>query len=123
MPDPAVVSQLIPTFHVRDVQRAAEWYRDVMGWEIAFVAAPDYAGVRTGELMLHLAQWQKQGELHECQMFVLLDSGVDEYHQRLLERGASFHQAPKDHDYGMRECNLRDLDGNYLHIGQRISGK
>src|SRR6185295_10927936 len=79
MPDPVSVRQLIPTFHVKDVQKAAEWYRDRMGWEIQFVAAPDYAGVKIGDQVLHLAQWQKPGEMPPCQAYVMLTGGVDEY--------------------------------------------
>ena len=48
-PDPVAVLQLIPILHVRDVEAAAAWYRDV------------------------------------------------------------------------RECNLRDLDGNDLHVAQELS--
>jgi uncharacterized glyoxalase superfamily protein PhnB len=120
MDDPVRVKQLIPTFHVRDVEKAAAWYRDVMGFEVRFVDPPHYAGVATCGLVLHLARWEKAGEPPPSQAYVLLEEGVDEYHARLVERGAVFHQAPKDQFYGLRECNLRDLDGNYLHVGQAI---
>lgn len=118
MPD---VNQLIPTFHVRDVRQAAEWYRDKLGWQIRFVAAPDYAGVEVGGNILHLAQWQRDGEMELTQAFVKLNGGVDEYFEEVKSRGVEPYTKPTDHDYGMREFNLRDLDGNYLHIGQEIA--
>ncbi len=123
MTDRVSVLQLIPTFHVRDVEKAAAWYRDVMGWDVRFVDAPHYAGVETCGLRLHLARWQWPGEPPPGQAYVLLEDGVDAYHQRLLSRGATFHQAPTDQPYGLRECNLRDPDGNYLHVGQPLRGE
>ena len=118
MPD---VSQLIPTFHVRNVQAAAEWYRDKLGWQIRFVAAPGYAGVEIGGNILHLAQWQRDGEMELSQAYVKLNGGVDEYFEEVNARGVEPYNAPQDHEYGLREFNLRDLDGNYLHIGQEIA--
>jgi uncharacterized glyoxalase superfamily protein PhnB len=121
MLDPVAVQQLIPTFHVRDVKKAAEWYRDLLGWEIQFVAEPDYAGVKTCGMLLHLAQWQQPGELPPCQCYVRLNGGVDDYAARLIARGVKPYHGPTDQPYGLREFNLRDLDGNYLHIGQPIA--
>ncbi|MCE9583442.1 MAG: VOC family protein [Planctomycetes bacterium] len=121
MPDPVAVRQLIPTFHVRDVEKAADWYRDKMGWEVQFVGAPDYAAVKIGGQVLHLAQWQKAGAMPPCQAYVLLAGGVDDYAARLAGRGVKPYHGPVDQPYGLREFNVRDLDGNYLHIGQSIA--
>src|SRR2546430_14721333 len=116
MLDPVSVQQLIPTFHVRDVKRAAEWYRDLLGWEIQFVAEPDYAGVKTCGMILHLAQWQKPGDMPPCQCYVQLNGGVDDYAARVMARGLKPHHGPTDQPYGLREFNVMDLDGNHLHI-------
>lgn len=121
MPDPLSVRQLVPTFHVRDVQKAAEWYRDRLGWEIQFVAAPDYAGVSICGQTLHLAQWQRPGDMPASQAYVMLKDGVDEYAKRLIGRGLIPYNGPMDQPYGLREFNVRDLDGNYLHIGQPVA--
>ena len=40
--------------------------------------------------------------------------------QEDLWYAGSFHAEPRDQPFGMRECNLRDVDGNYLLVGQEL---
>jgi uncharacterized glyoxalase superfamily protein PhnB len=121
MEDTIRLRQLVPTFHVRDVQAAADWYRDRMGWDIEFVAAPHYGGVVWQGHVLHLSQWQQPIEMPHSQAYVMLNSGVDDYFAQLKRAGVEPYNGPTDQPYGMREFNVRDLDGNYLHVGQPLA--
>jgi predicted enzyme related to lactoylglutathione lyase len=120
MTDPVKVTRLIPTFSVRDMGRAANWYRDVLGWAVQF-SDGGYAGVEVDGQILFLAQLEAPGEPGPSQMYVRLAGGVDEYAERVVKRGGAPYNMPKNQPYGMREFNIRDPDGNFLHIGQPTS--
>ena len=43
---------------------------------------------------------------------------VDRLHADLVARGAKLINAPEDRDYGMRDFDVVDLDGNQLTFGK-----
>ena len=42
---------------------------------------------------------------------------VDALHTDLVKRGAKVLKQPKDHDYGLRDFDVADLDGNMIFFG------
>ena len=42
---------------------------------------------------------------------------VDRVHAELAERRANIIKPPQDYDYGMRDFDVADLDGNHLVFG------
>jgi hypothetical protein len=42
---------------------------------------------------------------------------VDSLYDELRRRGAKLLNAPRDYDYGMRDFNVADIDGNELCFG------
>jgi uncharacterized glyoxalase superfamily protein PhnB len=42
---------------------------------------------------------------------------VDALHADLVKRGARALKAPKDYDYGLRDFDVADLDGNMIFFG------
>jgi uncharacterized glyoxalase superfamily protein PhnB len=42
---------------------------------------------------------------------------VDALHVDLVKRGARVLKAPKDYDYGLRDFDVADLDGNMIFFG------
>jgi predicted enzyme related to lactoylglutathione lyase len=42
---------------------------------------------------------------------------VDAVHAELVDRGAKVIKPPQDYDYGMRDFDAVDLDGNHLTFG------
>jgi hypothetical protein len=45
---------------------------------------------------------------------------VDALHADLAERGAKVQKAPADYDYGLRDFDVADLDGNMIFFGMEI---
>jgi uncharacterized glyoxalase superfamily protein PhnB len=46
---------------------------------------------------------------------------VDALHAEFAERQASIVNAPDDRVYGMRDFDVRDLDGNQLTFGMQVA--
>ena len=47
---------------------------------------------------------------------------VDAVHAEMAARGAQILKPPQNYDYGMRDFDLVDLDGNYLTFGTGTAG-
>ena len=45
---------------------------------------------------------------------------VDALHADLVRRGAKVLKAPANYDYGLRDFDVADLDGNMLFFGMEI---
>src|SRR5215831_17167700 len=57
------------------------------------LTSPEHAGVRTGGIVLHVAD-------------------VDAHHERVKAAGATILRSPTDEDYGQREYGVRDPEGH-----------
>lgn len=107
-------------FVVEDIERSLGHYRDALGFRIDFRYGEPaiYAGVARDEVCIHLQaagfspRPPGQGALN---VFV---TDVDALHAELLARGAHIVRPPQDYDYGMRDFNVLDPDGNDLCFGQ-----
>jgi catechol 2,3-dioxygenase-like lactoylglutathione lyase family enzyme len=106
-------------FAVRDVPRSVEHYRDVLGFRVEFTYGEPvfYAGVERGGVLIHL---QGAGETKrqpgQGSVYVFVDD-VDGLYEELKLRGARILKAPENYDYGMRDFDIHDLDGNQLGFG------
>jgi predicted enzyme related to lactoylglutathione lyase len=114
--DPRQFVQGAPVLHVKDVEAAAAFYRDMLGFTWDFgdetyaVVWRDNSAIHfvrddhnpTG---VHLFQWVKD---------------VDAYHREIAERGAQVSSGPTDQPYGIREISLRDVNGVGIVFGQDI---
>lgn len=114
-----------PIFTVRDVRASLAYYRDRLGFDVAFeYGAPvSYAGVCAGDVSLHLIS-SSLTPREPGQGAVAIDvDDVDAIHAELLARGAKVTKAPANYDYGMRTFDVADLDGNMLFFGMETPTK
>jgi uncharacterized glyoxalase superfamily protein PhnB len=115
----------IPVLPYQDIRAAHDFLVDVMGLDSAglvehdgrvihgevragarriwlhesadALTSPDVAGVRTGGIVLHVAD-------------------VDAHFQRVRAEGATILREPTDEDYGQREYGLRDPEGHEWYV-------
>jgi len=123
-----------PILGVRDVRRAAEYWRDVLGFRLdpedgVFQPSPDepggvYAIVERPGVRIHFQI--RRGELpvrarepFERDVYVYVDD-VDGLHAELVSRGAEILVAPRPAPYGLREMVVEDLDGFRIAFGQPL---
>ena len=127
----------VPQFTVPDVVRAAEYYRDVLGFEIAGYwdggrasmrtdPPPVFGIVRRDEVRVHFNRADKNAPVSTGRAEGGLDAyfhitGVDALAADLRARGADILDGPEDRVYQQREVVVRDCNGRVLAFGEDTS--
>jgi catechol 2,3-dioxygenase-like lactoylglutathione lyase family enzyme len=94
---------------VRDIAASLAYYRDALGFAVAFEYGQPtfYVGLCRDEAAVHLIAASKTERL----------PGNDAIHAELVARNAKVVKPPQDYDYGMRDFDVVDLDGNQIFYG------
>jgi uncharacterized glyoxalase superfamily protein PhnB len=106
---------LVPILAVKDVSVAIDYYVAKLGFrkEWGWGDPPTYACVSRGDAKLNLSQSK---DVAPASVYIIVHN-ADALYEDYRARGAIDVQAPKDYPWGMREIELRDLDGHRLIIG------
>lgn len=112
--DPGGWQFVTPQLPVPDVREAQAYYRDVLGFKIAWIYEEEYGAVYHGatEIFFSLAA----GEIRPCWNFVRVAS-ADEALEAYRERGAKIVEEIASHPWGMREFTIEDNNGHRFRIG------
>jgi len=128
----------VPQFTVPDVVRTSEYYRDVLGFEIAGYwdgervhqnpGAPAVFGiVKRDEVRLHFNRADqfgvRTGRADGAYDVYFPITGVDELAAELRKRGADIIDGPEDRVYGQRELVVSDCNGLILAFGEDTQGR
>ncbi len=121
-----------PVLGVPQVRRTAEYYRDVLGFELdpidgVFQPSADepdgvYAIVKRPGAWIHF-QIRRGGRSQpsrpgfERDVYLYVDD-VDYLHEELSQRGAKIVSPPRLAPYGIREVVVEDLNGYRLVFGE-----
>lgn len=107
-----MVEQAIPVLKVADAAASAAWYGRLgftRLWEHRFEPGfPAFAEMARGQVRLFLSE--HEGDAPRCGLVYLRLADVDEI-------AARFGTRARDTEWGTRECELRDPDGNRIRIG------
>jgi catechol 2,3-dioxygenase-like lactoylglutathione lyase family enzyme len=116
--DPMMVGAAT-VFVVADIAKSTAHYRDVLGFTVTFqYGAPIfYVCLCRDEVALHLLAASQTSRLPGNGGICIFVRDVDAVHAELAARGASIVKPPQDYDYGMRDFDVVDLDGNQLTFG------
>jgi uncharacterized glyoxalase superfamily protein PhnB len=112
---------------VDDVRRAADYYRDRLGFEIGFYEAnPEhYAQAKRDACYVHFAHFEGATPRPNCRevppdmfdAYFWVDD-VDALYRELVERGAEPHGPPALQEYGFHEFRVTDAHGYVLAFGR-----
>jgi catechol 2,3-dioxygenase-like lactoylglutathione lyase family enzyme len=115
-----------PVLPVADVTRAARYFRDVLGFEIDFIAGepPSYARVVKGAGRTHgdpvyIRLWQCRhpgASAWKGEIVIHVGKDVDGLHSAYVSRGVSVVEAPTSQPWGLREFAIREPDGHLLRF-------
>jgi catechol 2,3-dioxygenase-like lactoylglutathione lyase family enzyme len=110
-------------FVVGDIAKSIQHYRDVLGFTITFeYGTPTfYACMCRDEVQLHLLAGRQTKRLPGNGGICVFVKDVDAVHAELAARGAQVVKPPANYDYGMRDFDVLDLDGNQLTFGMGSS--
>ncbi len=110
-------------FVVSDIAKSVEHYRDALGFTVTFQYGNPafYACLCRDEVALHLLAAQETKRLPGNGGICVFVRDVDSVHAELVSRGANVIKPPQNYDYGMRDFDVVDLDGNHLTFGMGTS--
>ena len=127
MSEKAILKQVAPQFVVTDVVRTAEYYRDVLGFEILgfFADPPVYAMVRRDGVEIHFGKADsneikvndsvRKGLGTDAYIFV---NDVNALYEELTGRGANVVEGPVRRIYDCVEITVKDCNGFQLVFGE-----
>lgn len=106
-------------FTVTDIARSTEHYRDVLGFTVTFEwgTPTSYVCLCRDEVALHLLAASRTRRAPGNGGLCVFVRDVDAVYAELAARGARMEKPPQDRDYGMRDFDLFDPDGNQLTFG------
>jgi catechol 2,3-dioxygenase-like lactoylglutathione lyase family enzyme len=116
----ATFGRVAPSIPVADIERALQFYRDLLGFSVTFsIGNPlSFVIIKQGEAQLHLGlSPDKAGSFHA---HIMVDQ-LDAVYERLVEAGATIRQAPKIQSLGLRDIVIADPDGNTFELAEPIA--
>ena len=115
---------VVPMFHVPDVRRTVEWYRD-LGFEVKETYGDGGDGLSyaivafgAGEVMFSSGGQLSSKHRREVDLYVYTEE-IDGLHGRIKDR-VELVEGPHNMFYGMREVIIRDLNGFCITFGQEV---
>jgi uncharacterized glyoxalase superfamily protein PhnB len=103
-----------PQLAVADVRETQAYYRDVLGFKIAWIWREEYGAVYNGTTEIYFAR--EEGQIHPSCSFVRVEN-ADAVLASYRERGAKIVEEIASHPYGMREFSIEDNNGHRFRIG------
>jgi catechol 2,3-dioxygenase-like lactoylglutathione lyase family enzyme len=115
----AMLTGAATVFVVSDIAMSIEHYRDALGFAVTFqYGTPTfYACLCRDEVALHLLAAHETKRLPGNGAICIFVDDVDRIHAEIAARGAQVIKPPQSYDYGMRDFDVVDLDGNHLTFG------
>jgi uncharacterized glyoxalase superfamily protein PhnB len=126
----------VPQFTVPDLIQTAEYYRDVLGFQIAGYwdgegvslvpeTPPVFAIVRRDQVQVFFNRADpsdvRTGRAEGAYDVYLRVVGIDALAKELRTRGADILDGPEDRVYGQRELVVQDCNGLILAFGEDTS--
>jgi catechol 2,3-dioxygenase-like lactoylglutathione lyase family enzyme len=109
---------------VRDLERSAAYYRDVLGFRILWEEGTDWRLAERDGVRLMLGHCPNEKPATEifphCWFGYLETDDVGALRAELVGRGAECSEA-KDQPYGMREIIVTTFDGHRIVFGQEMA--
>ena len=118
---------LAPNLVVPDVVKTAEYYRDVLGFEILgyFLDPPVFSMVRRGRVELHFGKSDGENILRNemvrrglgTDVYIFVE-GIEALHSELKQTGANILTDLTKRPYGCVEFEMLDCDGHKIVFGE-----
>ena len=112
-----VIGNLTPEMPVADVERAQQYYRDVLGFEIGWLYPGKGIGsVSNGEVAIF---FRKREAPFEPAIHWVFTEDIDATYLEMQAMGANIVEPLEKKPWGLRQFTVQDLDGNifYFHHG------
>lgn len=115
-----------PVLPVEDVADSVEHYRERLGFEVDVLWGdpPTHGSVTRDRVGIQFtgATGERSAAEYPGWTYVFV-SDVDALYDEFTARGATILTEPDDRNHGMREFDVRDLDGHRLRFGQYLDSE
>src|SRR5277367_4586728 len=104
----------VPELPVADVERAQQYYRDALGFEIGWL----YPGKEIGAVISNNATifFRKRQPPFEPAVHWVFAEDIDASYQELQSSGAHIAEPLERKPWGLRQFTVSDLDGNLFYF-------
>ena len=108
-----------PTVAVKNLHKTVEFYNRQLGFEIQFTWGdpPVHAGVTFGNATLHFNQQESAVTSSNFWLYFQVED-VDDLYELYRSRDIELVDEPQNREWGMREFNIRDLNGLAVRFGE-----
>ncbi|MBL8524988.1 MAG: VOC family protein [Betaproteobacteria bacterium] len=112
-----------PVFPVNDVGASVDFYCQTLGFTLDFVMGdpPDHGSVTRDKVGI---QFTRSPEPFDARAYpgwtYFFVENIDLFYAELAARGVNVTQALESRDHGMREFEIRDVNGFRLRFGQYL---
>ncbi|MEM6452606.1 MAG: VOC family protein [Cyanobacteria bacterium P01_D01_bin.105] len=118
------IQRTIYVLAVPDLEKTAEFFRDVLGFTIHEIGDPgwrmfvrDNCRIMAG----HCPDAVRPSELGDHSYFgYFVVNDVDDYYGMVASKGAEIFKPLRSEEWGMREFGVRTIDGHRIMIGEDL---
>ncbi len=108
------MSQPTPELPVPNVRKAQEYYRDTLGFEVAWYNEPGKIGaVSSGDCTIFFREATKESP---SSTFWVYCEELNEAYDAFLQRGANLTEEPTLKPWGLRQFTVQDHCGNKFYF-------
>lgn len=121
--DGVVFAGVAPVLAVDNIAESIAYYRDMLGFTVDFTWGdpPYYAIARRGQnVSVHLSEREDTSTPIVPAYVYVFVTDADALYEEFHAQGIEIFQPPQNSDYGMREFDVRDLNGHFLTFGQDL---
>ena len=120
--------EAIPYVWVADVEKALPYYRDVLGFDVAFTHEWEWEGKKYGlalierdEVTLHMRVCECSDYRHTGTAFYQIEiESIDALHEEYAKAGAIVRFEPTTQEWGVRDFQIDDPEGNRIYFYERV---
>ena len=115
----ANVTTLYPVFAIRDMQEAVDYYRDKLGFTVAWTWGEPLSrvGVAINDVQIQLDVAGLGAPPGPSVVYCHM-TGVEEYYKQCVDRGATISMALGNRPWGMKDFRAIDPSGNRIGFGE-----
>jgi predicted enzyme related to lactoylglutathione lyase len=125
-PETLRLRAVMPILSVRDLERSAAWYRDIMGFVISDTAVEDGKAVavqlmagKIRFMLVHDDASSSESKGEGLRLCCATRQDIDELAKIVVERGGNVEQEPRNHRGG-RDFGVIDPDGYRISISSGV---
>ena len=115
------VSHAATVLPTEDIDRSILFYSDKLGFEVTFTwqEPVDYAVLKLGGVSIHLTRTDQSRPTLHTAIYIFVE-GINELHEEYTKNGVEFSNPIGNREYGMRDFDVKDPEGNVIGFGENL---